>query len=169
MAKVGLAKVGFDRSTCDSPINVFVFIRLLMFYAFELLNSSLSSSSTSILDSSATARLPSICELPLLATAVTAFIARLGLESESGGIGTSSGSCGAANSPAVLPTSSLLLTLSLYFFCDCLAQHLASSTQTLCTFRSCFETFLDSVAGVGVSLCSLSRSDTASPDCLQGV
>ena len=85
----------------------FVIIRLLMFCAFELLNSYLSSSSTSILNPSATARLLSICELPLLATAVTAFIARLFLGSESGGIGTSFDSCCAANSPAVLTISPL--------------------------------------------------------------
>ena len=85
----------------------FVIIRLLMFCAFELLNSYLSSSSTSTLNPSATARLLSICELPLLATAVTAFIARLFLGSESGGIGTSFDSCGAANSPAVLSISPL--------------------------------------------------------------
>ena len=45
-------------------------------------------------------------------------------------------------------------------FCDRLVQHLSSSIQALRSFRSCFETFLDSnAAGVGVSLCSLSRSD----------
>ena len=73
---------------------------------FELLNSYHSSSSTSILNPSAAARLLSICELPLLATAVTAFIARLFLGSESDGIGTSFDSCG-ANSPAVLSISPL--------------------------------------------------------------
>ena len=88
----------------------FVIIRLLLFCAFELLNSYLSSSSTSILNPSATARLLSICELPLLATAVTAFIGRLFLGSESGGIGTSFDSRGAANSPAVLTISPLLQT-----------------------------------------------------------
>ena len=107
-------------SICDSSLDVFVIRRLLMFCAFELLDSSLFPPSTSILDSSAielccvgvsaTARLLSICELPLPTTAVAAFIARLFLGSESGGIGTSFDSCGIANSPAALPTSSLLLT-----------------------------------------------------------
>ena len=115
-----------------------------MFCAFELLDSFLSSPSTSIHDSSATARLLSICELPLLATAAAAFSARLFVGSESGGISTSFNSCGAVNSPAVLPTSSRLLPSLCAFFCDCLVQHLSSSTQALRSFWSCFETFLDS-------------------------
>ena len=100
-----------------------------MFCAFELLDSSLSSSSTSILDSPAiefycigvpaTARLPSIYDLLLLAATVAAFIARLFLGSESSGIDMSVNSYGTANSPAVLPISSLLLT-----FCECLVRHL---------------------------------------------
>ena len=114
-----------------------------MFCAFELLDSFLSSPSTSIHDSSATARLLSICELPLLATAAAAFSARLFVGSESGGISTSFNSCGAVYSPAVLPTSSRLLAFLCAFFRDCLVQHLSSSIQALRSFWSCFETFLD--------------------------
>ena len=118
----------------------------LTFCAFELLNSSLSPPSTSSLDSSATARLLSICELPLPAAAVTAFLARLFLGSESGGIGTSFRlpwccqlSCCVSK---FLPSSDV----SLYFFCNCLVQHLSSSIQALRSFWSGFETFLDSDA-----------------------
>ena len=104
----------------DSSVDVFVIIRRLMFCALKLLDSSLSSSSTSILDSlaiefccvgaSATARLPSICELPLLAATVAACIARLFPESESGEIGRSF-------TPVVLPT------LLLYFRFPMFLQH----------------------------------------------
>ena len=109
-----------------SSDDVFVEIRRLVFGAVEQTDSFLSSPSTSILVSSVInfavsaslrlPRLPSICELPLLAAAAAAFMTRLFLGSESGGIGTSFNSCGAGNSPAVLLISSLLLTISLYFF-----------------------------------------------------
>ena len=67
---------------------------------------------------SATARLPSICELLLLAATVATFIARLYLRSESGGIGIFFNSRSTANSPAVLRSSLPLLTfLSTSFAC----------------------------------------------------
>ena len=75
---------------------------------------------------SATARLPSICELPLLAAAVAAFMTRLFLGSESSGIGTSFNSSGLAVLP-IPPFSDV----SLYFFCECLVTTPLSSIQTL--------------------------------------
>ena len=136
----------------DSSVDVFVTIRRQMFCAFELLDSSLSS--TSILDPSAiefccvgvsaTARLPSICELLLLAATVAAFIARLFLGSESSGLGMSFNSC---------VTSSPLLTF-----------HSTSFQQLASPIWSCLETFLaPDVAGVRRSLCSLSRSIALQP------
>ena len=99
-------------------VDVFVIIRRLMFCAFELLDSYLPPRRPFLtraieiccVDASSTARLPSVCELLLLAATVAAFIARLLLGSESGGLRMSFYSCGTVNSPAVLSITSLLLT-----------------------------------------------------------
>ena len=109
LTTLGWSLPPFSRRFCSLLLMFFVAILRLVFGSVELLDSSFSSPSTSIPDSSATelrcvgvsatARLLSIGELPLLATAVAAFIAHL-----------FSGSARLANSPAALPTSSLLLT-----------------------------------------------------------
>ena len=85
-------------SILDSSIDVVVIVRRLMFCAFanfwirlSLLprRPFLNRLPSNFAVVSATARLPSICELLLLAATVAAFIARLFLGSESGGIGMS--------------------------------------------------------------------------------
>ena len=155
-------------STCDSSLGVFVIIRLLMFCAFELLDSSLSSPSTSTLDSSAielccvgvsaTARLLSIYELPVRNCSRCFHCASFS-RSESGGIGTSFDSCGIANSPAALPTSSLLLAfLSTSFAIASFNTSLLRSKRSDPSGVVVRHSSILTRQGVRVGLCSLSRS-----------